>query len=51
VVKVYEFYEYQATQYNPETGEGGLFVQYVNTFLKLKAEVSGYPDWVQCPED
>ena len=39
------------TQYNPVTGEGGLFVQYVNTFLKLKAEASGYPDWVQCPND
>ena len=22
-----------------------------DTFLKLKAEASGYPNWVQCPED
>jgi len=27
----------------PKTGEGGHFVQYIDTFLKLKAEASGYP--------
>jgi len=26
VVDIYEFYEYQVTQYNPVTGEGGLLV-------------------------
>jgi len=40
---IYEVYEYQITQYNRETAEGGLFVEYINTFLKLKAEASGYP--------
>jgi len=44
-------YEFQVTQYNPETGEGGLSVDYINTFLKLKVEASGYPGWVQSPED
>jgi len=39
------------TQYNPETGDGGLFAKYINTFLKLKAEASGYPGWVRSPED
>jgi len=38
------------TQYNPETGEGGLFVDYIDTFLKLKVEASGYPGWVHSPE-
>jgi len=33
------------------TGEGGLFVEYINTFLKLKAEPSGYPSWVRPPSD
>jgi len=51
VLEIYEVYEYQVTQYNPETGEGGLFVDYINTFLKLKSEASGYPDWVKNPED
>ena len=44
-------YEYQVTQYDPETGEGGLFVAYTNTFLKLKGEASGYPGRVHSPED
>ena len=24
ILEIYEFYEYQVTQYSPETGEGGL---------------------------
>ena len=44
-------YEYDVTQYDPQMGQGGLFVDYINTFLKLKAEASGYPDWVRTPED
>jgi hypothetical protein len=30
---------------------GGLFAQQIVTFLKLKAEASGYPDWVYTAED
>jgi hypothetical protein len=26
-------------------------VDYINTFLKLKEEASGYPSWVQSPKD
>jgi len=44
-------YEYQITQYNQETGEGGLFADYINTFLKFKTEASGYPSWVRTPKD
>ena len=51
LVEVHEGYEYQVTQYDPQTGNGGLFAQYIDTFLKLKAEASGYPSWVQCPAD
>jgi len=51
ILAIYEVYEYQFTQYNPETGEGGPFVGYINTFLKLKAEASGYPAWVHNPVD
>ena len=51
ILETYEFYEYQMTQYNTVTGEGGLFVEYINTFLKLKAEASGYPSWVRTPPD
>jgi len=39
------------TQYIHETGEGGLFVKYINMFMKLKTESSGYPGWVRSPEE
>jgi len=44
-------YEYEVTQYDPKTGEGGHVVQYIDTFIKLKAEASGYPSCVQGQED
>ena len=50
-MEVHEVYEYQVTQHDPQTGNGGLFAQYIDTFLKLKAEASVYPSWVQCPSD
>jgi hypothetical protein len=51
VINNHELYEYEVTQYDPQTGEGGIFVEYINTFLKLKAEASGYPTWLRTPED
>jgi len=51
ILEIHEVYEYQVTQYKRETGEGGLFVDYINNFLKIKAEASGYPSWVRSPED
>jgi hypothetical protein len=39
------------TQYDPATGQGGRFVEYINTFLKLKAEASVCPSWVRTPDD
>ena len=50
-LEVDEVYEYNVTQYDRASGESGLFVQYNNTFLKLKAEASGYPSWVRTPAD
>jgi hypothetical protein len=44
-------YEYQITRYDPETREGGHYAQYIDTFLKLKAEAIGYPDWLHTAED
>ena len=37
ILEIYAVYEYKVTRYSPETGEGGHFVDYINTFLKLKA--------------
>jgi len=42
ILEIYEVYEYQVTRYDPETREVVLFVDYINTFLKLKAEASRY---------
>jgi len=44
-------YEYRVTCYGPETGEGGIFANYIDTFLKLKTEASGYPSWVRTADD
>ena len=51
VVKIHEFYEYEVTQYDPKTGEGGHFVQYIGTFLKLKIEAGSYPERMLGPKD
>ena len=48
---MFEVYKYKVKQYDPTTGQGGLFDEYTNTFLKLTAEASGYPSWVRNPED
>jgi hypothetical protein len=50
ILEIQEVYQYEVTQYNPDTGKGGLFVEYINTFLKLKQEASGYPSWVRTPD-
>ena len=38
-------------QYDRETKTGGLFTEYINTFLKLKVEASGWPSWVVSEQD
>ena len=52
IQKIYEIYHFpETTQYNPETKEGGLFTGYVNKFLKIKQESSGWPDWCTTEEE
>ena len=51
VLEIHEVYEYAVTQYDTTSGEVGLFVDYIYTFLKLKAEANGYPSWVRTPSD
>ncbi|XP_041351271.1 uncharacterized protein LOC121370216 [Gigantopelta aegis] len=52
VITVYEVYHWpETTQYNPTTRDGGLFAEYINTFLKLKQEASGWPEWCLTDED
>jgi len=51
IFEICEVYEYQKTQYNPETGEGEIFVDCIYTFLKMNSEARAYPGWVHSPED
>ena len=46
LVYVFEFWEYEVTCFEKDTNSVCLFAQYVNVFLKLKQESSGYPSWV-----
>jgi hypothetical protein len=41
----------ETEQYDPKTKTGGLFTDYVNTFLKMKQEASGWPEWCQNEND
>jgi len=43
---VYELWKYSATCFDKGSNSGGLFAEYVNMFLKLKQELSGYSSWV-----
>jgi len=36
VIEIFEVYEYVVTQYDHQAGQGGLFVEYISTFFKLK---------------
>ena len=48
--KVYEVYHWdKTTKYDTVSKKGGLFTSYVNTFLKIKTEASGFP--VNCVTD
>ena len=51
-MKIYEVYHWSETsQFKISTGDNGLFAEYVNMFLRIKQEASGWPDWVQTEED
>lgn len=49
-MKVLEIWQYQVSCYNHTTKTGGLFTEYINKFLKMKQEASGYPADCVTPE-
>ena len=51
VLKIYEIWHYKTTQYNQETGEGGLFANYIDKFFAKKTMASGYPPECTSEED
>lgn len=51
IKKIYEVWHFdQISRYDPVTKQGGIFTDYVNTFLKIKQEASGWPDWCKTEE-
>ena len=50
VLNVLEGWEYNVAMYDNQTNSPGLFTAYVNSFLKLKQECSGWPEWCTTDE-
>ena len=52
LVRVYEILHWEEQEkLNVENGEGGLFTPYINMFLRLKTESSGYPGNIVTEEE
>ncbi|XP_036145305.1 uncharacterized protein LOC118646457 [Monomorium pharaonis] len=49
VTEVSEIWQYKVTKYDPGNRQGGLFAEYINCFLQLKQEASGWPS--ECQDD
>lgn len=45
IMKIYEAWEYEIIQLDADSQNEGLFAGYIDTFLKIKTEASGYPSW------
>ena len=44
-------FSYLIFQYDKATGAAGIFAKYIDVFLKIKQESSGYPDWCKTDKD
>ena len=52
ILKVHEVLHWPKTEmYDTKSKKGGLFTEYINTFLKLKQQASGYPSNVNTEEE
>lgn len=52
VQRVHEVWHWdKCEQYDPKVPNSGLFSGYIERFLKLKQEASGWPDWVETDAD
>lgn len=52
VLKIYEAWHYESmTKFDKSSNSGGLFAEYINTFVKLKTTYSGFPSWCKNEED
>lgn len=52
IIEVAEIWHFPETCiYDKDTKTGGLFSGYIDEFLKIKQEASGWPDWVKTQSD
>jgi len=51
LIETYEVWHFnEETKYDLEKNEGGLFTPYIDHFLKIKQESSGWPEWCTTAE-
>lgn len=49
---IYEVWHFDNVEkYDPKLKPGGIFTEYINTFLKMKQEASGWPSWCKTEDD
>lgn len=51
ILETIEVWLYDSLQFDPVSGEHGLFSDYMRTFIKLKQQSSGFPNSCQTDED
>ena len=52
VVEMYEAWLFdEISLFDPVTKNGGIFTEYVNTFLRIKQEASDWPEWCKTEEN
>ena len=52
IVEIYEAWNYdETTVHDQATSKGSLFTQYMNTFMKMKMEASGYTVGCTTPQE
>ena len=52
IFKIYEVWHFENTDcFNKDTKSGGIFTEYIHTFLKMKQEASGFPSNVKSTEE
>ena len=52
IIQIHEVLDWEETEvYDHVTKKGGLFTGYINAFLKLKQESSGYPQYITSEEE
>ena len=49
ILEILEIWSYKTTRFDGVSG--GIFAKYIDVFLKIKQQASGFPSWVQTDQD